>query len=334
MRRRGRQVAGGAGGGAADGEAGMRPARQIDRSRPTARRIIEVRVAGQPMWAAIEDAGRLRDALGVALPVGIPEAFTEPVGDPLGDLVVRWARTHGPFRAGVLAHRYGLGVAVVTMALRRVAAGGRIVEGEFLGRDVAGVDCPEALPRQRTAVVRRRGAPAAAAAVPGPAAQGSGAGATGSAGQVPAGVAWNRAVRGRHRRPGAASRCAPLLRSAPRRPQAACRRGRGAGGDRAAGGCSCSGVGAGDDGAAGPRSWLLPRPARRADLGGRGGLGWCRVRGQWRRLAGARPGGDRAAAAARARRADDDAAARRDAVRDGRRRRAVLPHAQRPGRRG
>jgi len=63
--------------------------------------------------------------------VGIPEAFTEPVADPLSDLVVRWARTHGPFRAGTLAARYGLGVAVVTMALRRLAADGRVVEGEF-----------------------------------------------------------------------------------------------------------------------------------------------------------------------------------------------------------
>jgi ATP-dependent helicase Lhr and Lhr-like helicase len=97
-----------------------------------ARRAIEVRVAGQPMWAAIEDAGRLRDALGVALPVGIPEAFTEPLPDPLGDLVARWARTHGPFTAVVLAERYGLGVAVVGMSLRRLAADGRVAEGEFL----------------------------------------------------------------------------------------------------------------------------------------------------------------------------------------------------------
>ena len=96
-----------------------------------ARRVIAVRVAGQAMWAAIEDAGRLRDALGVALPVGIPEAFTEPVPDPLGDLVLRWARRHGPFWAAALAERYGLGVAVVTMTLRRLAADGRVVEGEF-----------------------------------------------------------------------------------------------------------------------------------------------------------------------------------------------------------
>ena len=84
------------------------------------------------MWAAIEDAGRLRDALGVPLPLGVPEAFTEPVADPLGDLVARYARTHGPFVAAALAGRYGLGVAVVTMTLRRLAAGGRVVEGEFL----------------------------------------------------------------------------------------------------------------------------------------------------------------------------------------------------------
>ncbi len=96
------------------------------------RRAIEVRVAGQPMWAAIEDAGRLRDALGVALPVGIPEAFTEPLGDPLGDLVSRWARSHGPFAAATLAQRYGLGLAVVAMTLQRLAADGRVAEGEFL----------------------------------------------------------------------------------------------------------------------------------------------------------------------------------------------------------
>jgi ATP-dependent Lhr-like helicase len=97
-----------------------------------ARRAIAVRVAGQPMWAAIEDAGRLRDALGVALPVGVPEAFTELLPDPVGDLVARWARTHGPFLAADLAERYGLGIAVVGMTLRRLAADGRVAEGEFL----------------------------------------------------------------------------------------------------------------------------------------------------------------------------------------------------------
>ena len=96
------------------------------------RRVIEVRVAGEARWAAIEDAGRLRDALGVALPLGVPEAFTESAADPLGDLVARYARTHGPFTAAAVAHRYGLGGAVITDALRRLAAAGRVAEGEFV----------------------------------------------------------------------------------------------------------------------------------------------------------------------------------------------------------
>ncbi|GAB2615545.1 ATP-dependent helicase [Streptomyces capparidis] len=96
-----------------------------------ARRAIRVRVAGEERWAAIEDAGRLRDALGTALPVGVPEAFTEPVGDPLGDLLARYARTHGPFTAAEAAARFGLGTAVVTGALHRLAADGRVVQGEF-----------------------------------------------------------------------------------------------------------------------------------------------------------------------------------------------------------
>ncbi|MCI0686183.1 MAG: ATP-dependent helicase [Sporichthyaceae bacterium] len=96
-----------------------------------ARRAIRVRLAGAEHWVAIEDAGRLRDALGVPLPVGVPEAFLEPVRDPLGDLIARFARTHGPFHAGDVAVRFGLGVAVVTETLRRLATDGRVIEGAF-----------------------------------------------------------------------------------------------------------------------------------------------------------------------------------------------------------
>ncbi|MFI1889888.1 ATP-dependent helicase [Streptomyces jumonjinensis] len=95
------------------------------------RRAIRVRIAGGDHWAAIEDAGRLRDALGTALPVGVPEAFTEPVKDPLGDLLARFARTHGPFTSTRAAARFGLGAAVTDGALQRLAAGGRVVQGEF-----------------------------------------------------------------------------------------------------------------------------------------------------------------------------------------------------------
>ncbi|NMM22266.1 MAG: DEAD/DEAH box helicase [Phycicoccus sp.] len=95
------------------------------------RRLIRVRIGGEERWAAIEDAGRLRDALGVALPVGVPQAFLEPVPDPLGDLVARYARTHGPFTARDVAAWLGLGMAVVADVLRRLVASGRVVEGEL-----------------------------------------------------------------------------------------------------------------------------------------------------------------------------------------------------------
>ncbi len=96
-----------------------------------ARRVIRVRIAGEERWSAIEDAGRVRDALGVPLPVGVPEAFTEPVPDPVGDLLMRHARTHGPFRAAEAAARFGLGVAVVSGVLDRLVGIGRLVRGEL-----------------------------------------------------------------------------------------------------------------------------------------------------------------------------------------------------------
>ena len=275
-----------------------------------ARRIIAVRIAGQPMWAAIEDAGRLRDALGVPLPVGVPEAFTEPVADPLGDLMARYARTHGPFTADAVAGRYGLGVAVVTLALRRLVAGGRVVEGEFLRADLAGA--------RKHRVVRRRGAAAAAAAVPGPAAQGGRAGAARGAGQVPARLARDRRVKGPRR-----LRVRPQARGRGRRP----------GGDRAAGRGAGAGLRAGDAGAARAGRGLLPRPAGRADLGGRDRLGRGRRAARRRRLAGARARRRRVAAAARAGRGEHDPAAFGGARGARRGRGAVLPHAQRPGRR-
>ncbi|SDG36926.1 ATP-dependent helicase [Microbacterium pygmaeum] len=97
-----------------------------------ARRAIPVTVAGTPRIAAIEDAGRLRDALGVALPVGIPNAFLEPLPDPLGDLVARFARTHGPFTTDAVATRYGIGTAVARLTLQRLESQGRLSSGFFL----------------------------------------------------------------------------------------------------------------------------------------------------------------------------------------------------------
>ena len=148
-----------------------------------ANRAIKVSIGGVERYAAVEDAARLRDAIGVPLPMGVPLAFIEPVGDPLGDLVSRYARTHGPFTAAEAAGRLGLGVAVVSTALKRLAADGRVVEGEFRphvepaaepgeaaapegqGRETDGhsPDAPELEPDAQT------GAEAASAAEPSPA---------------------------------------------------------------------------------------------------------------------------------------------------------------------
>ncbi|WP_374460376.1 ATP-dependent helicase [Microbacterium sp.] len=98
----------------------------------TARRAIPVTFAGVARVAAIEDAGRLRDALGAALPTGIPVAFLEPLADPLGDLVARHARTHGPFTTAAVADRFGLGTAVARHTLQRLETNGRLTSGYFL----------------------------------------------------------------------------------------------------------------------------------------------------------------------------------------------------------
>ncbi|WP_433532045.1 ATP-dependent helicase [Micromonospora sp. CA-263727] len=124
-----------------------------------ARRVLRVRIAGQERWVGVEDAGRLRDALGVALPVGVAGAYLEPVADPLGDLVARYARTHAPFAAASCAARFGLGVFVVEQALRRLAATGRVVSGEFTPETVGSQWCDaevlRLLRRRSLAALRR-----------------------------------------------------------------------------------------------------------------------------------------------------------------------------------
>lgn len=96
-----------------------------------ARRVVEVRLAGRPTWAAIEDAARLRDALGCQLPPGVPAVFAEPVEDPLGDVIGRYARTHAPFPASQAASALGLPVSVVEEVLSRLAREERVLKGVF-----------------------------------------------------------------------------------------------------------------------------------------------------------------------------------------------------------
>lgn len=105
------------------------------------RRVFEAGIAGEQMLVAAEDAGRLRDALGVALPPGLPAAFTESVEHPVRELVARHARTHGPFTADSVARRFGLGREVIDGALSALVAEARVVEGEFTPSGVETEHC-------------------------------------------------------------------------------------------------------------------------------------------------------------------------------------------------
>ncbi|HEY3141149.1 MAG TPA: DEAD/DEAH box helicase [Acidimicrobiales bacterium] len=109
-------------------------------------------IADQRCLAAAEDAARLRDGLGVAVPVGLPAAFTEPVEAPLVDLVGRYARTHGPFLAVDVASRLGVPLARVTTALGRLEDEGRVVTGEFRPGGMQREHCDAGVLRQ----LRRR----------------------------------------------------------------------------------------------------------------------------------------------------------------------------------
>ncbi|WP_197526541.1 Lhr family helicase [Botrimarina colliarenosi] len=124
------------------------------------RRIIAVRIGGEPRYAASEDAARLRDALGVNPPAGLPGAFLEQVADPVGDLVSRFARTHGPFSSVDAARRLGLGEAVVRSALERLRDAGRVLEGEFVpgrrGREWCDVAVLRTIKRRSLAKLRQQ----------------------------------------------------------------------------------------------------------------------------------------------------------------------------------
>ena len=118
-----------------------------------AKRVIEVRLAGAPVWAAVEDAGRLQDGFGVALPVGIPQDYLAPVADPLSDLIARHVRTHGPVGAVQVAHRFGLGVALVRERLATLTSRGSLIAGALRPLELGGVGeewvDPEVLRRLR-----------------------------------------------------------------------------------------------------------------------------------------------------------------------------------------
>jgi len=128
------------------------------------RRVIAIGIVGEERFAAAEDAGRLRDALGVALPSGLPRAFLEPAPHALREVLARYARTHGPFRPVDVARRYGASEPALAGALQDLAAEGRVLEGEFRpggsGREWCAPEVLATLRRRSLARLRKEVEPA------------------------------------------------------------------------------------------------------------------------------------------------------------------------------
>jgi ATP-dependent helicase Lhr and Lhr-like helicase len=104
---------------------------QLDRL-VRARRLLEIRIAGNRRFIAVEDGARYRDALGVPLPPGIAASLLEPVAQPVLELVRRYARTHGPFTTKAVVERFGLDAPTIESVLRQLGHDGRVLEGGFI----------------------------------------------------------------------------------------------------------------------------------------------------------------------------------------------------------
>jgi ATP-dependent Lhr-like helicase len=111
------------------------------------RRVIRMRIGGEPRWIAADDAGLYRDALGAVPPGGLPEVFLAPVKDPMRRLVVRYAATHGPFIDHWVQARFGVDP---TPVLRELLREDELVRGEMRPGGTETEHCdPEVLRRLR-----------------------------------------------------------------------------------------------------------------------------------------------------------------------------------------
>lgn len=92
------------------------------------KRIFPVVIADTEQMACMDDAARLRDALGVRLPASLSSAWLHPVNTPLRDLFMRFSRTHTLFTGTQIAHAFGLGVAVADDLLRQLRDEGVLIQ--------------------------------------------------------------------------------------------------------------------------------------------------------------------------------------------------------------
>jgi ATP-dependent Lhr-like helicase len=128
------------------------------------RRAFRARVDDEDATIAVEDAGLYRDALGVMPPGGLPASFLEPVEDALERVLLRYARSRGPFTTREVVVRFGLELERVEKLLVSLEGRDLLVHGELRPGGVEREWCdPEVLRRIRRAslaVLRRQVEPA------------------------------------------------------------------------------------------------------------------------------------------------------------------------------
>jgi ATP-dependent helicase Lhr and Lhr-like helicase len=116
----------------------------------TTRRVVRIRITGQPRFIPVEYAARYRDALGTPLPPGLADVFLHRTEEPFRELLRRYARTHGPFTSSEIAARYGVPIAALEDELRTLHSRGQLLEGEFRPRGTHHEWCdPEVLQQIR-----------------------------------------------------------------------------------------------------------------------------------------------------------------------------------------
>jgi len=123
------------------------------------RRAFLIRIGGRDAWLAVEDVALYRDALGTSPPPGVPAAFLGPEPEPVESLLLRYARTHGPFTTRALAERYALSPEQVRVLLDRLVQQERLLHGEFRPGATEAEWCDPDVLRQikRRTIARLRG---------------------------------------------------------------------------------------------------------------------------------------------------------------------------------
>src|SRR5262249_24326774 len=133
------------------------------------RRAIRATIGSGDALIAAQDAGRYRDAFGAMPPGGLPDAFLEPVAGAFESVVLRFARTRGPFTTAELAERYGLEPPEAEALLAGLEARERLVRGELrpggVEREWCDPDVLRRLRRASLATLRREVEPAEQAAL-------------------------------------------------------------------------------------------------------------------------------------------------------------------------